>query len=58
MTGLLVLQEIFNLSNDEVIYRLRYDIRFAVALNVPEIKEVYISFRTNDYFLQKCREND
>jgi hypothetical protein len=60
MTGLLVLQEIFNLSDDQAVNQLRYDIRFAVALNVPEIsdKELYISARTYDYFVQKCRENN
>jgi hypothetical protein len=59
-SALMILQELFNLSDDEAVSRLGYDIRFAIAFGLPEISDehTYISHRTYDYFLQKCREND
>jgi hypothetical protein len=60
MCGLLILQEMFNLSDNEAVMRLRYDLRFAHALNLPAIndKEAYVAHRTYDYFLKKCKDNN
>jgi hypothetical protein len=59
MTGLVILQKIFDLTDQEVLFRLITDLSFQVALNISEAtdKNLYINPKTYFNFRKKLKNN-
>lgn len=56
VVGALILQQLFNLSDDEMVERLMFDIRFQYALHTTSFKEQPLSDKTLSRFRARCYE--
>ena len=54
--GAMLLKEIFHLSDDELVYRLMFDVSFQYALHTTSFKEQPLSDKSLSRFRKRCYE--